>query len=154
MWLQKGNSVNSVKKVAAAGGGGNGLVAIGIDREKGSQNALRWAADHLLGKGQTVILIHVVQRPSSAAACLIGEAIVCSGDGNFTADTPRKQQLEMQTRDIFLTFHCYCTRKDVSLLCSPLHFLFSFVMFLNCDFWDVKRTEFSFLFVDCEDSMS
>lgn len=116
MWLQKGNSVNSVKKVAAAGGGGNGLVAIGIDREKGSQNALRWAADHLLGKGQTVILIHVVQRPSSAAACLIGEAIVCSGDGNFTADTPRKQQLEMQTRDIFLTFHCYCTRKDIQCL--------------------------------------
>ncbi|XP_038887897.1 U-box domain-containing protein 35-like [Benincasa hispida] len=115
MWLQKGNSVNGVKKVGA-GGGGNGLVAIGIDREKGSQNALRWAAEHLLKKGQTVILIHVVQRPSSAAASLIGEAIVCSGDGNFTSDSPRKQKLETQTRDIFLTFHCYCTRKDIQCL--------------------------------------
>lgn len=127
MWLQKGNSVNSVKKVGA-GGGGNGLVAIGIDREKGSQNALRWAAEHLIGKGQTVILIHVVHRPSSAAASLIGEAIICNTDGSSTSDSPHIQQLEMQTRDIFLTFHCYCTRKDVSLLCSSLHFLFSFLM--------------------------
>ncbi|KAL0561062.1 hypothetical protein IC582_001480 [Cucumis melo] len=116
MWLQKGNSVNSAKKVGGAGGGGNGLVAIGIDREKGSQNALRWAAEHLIGKGQTVILIHVVHRPSSAAASLIGEAIICNSDGNFTSDSPRIQQLELQTRDIFLTFHCYCTRKDIQCL--------------------------------------
>ncbi|XP_011658581.1 U-box domain-containing protein 52 isoform X2 [Cucumis sativus] len=115
MWLQKGNSVNSVKKVGA-GGGGNGLVAIGIDREKGSQNALRWAAEHLIGKGQTVILIHVVHRPSSAAASLIGEAIICNTDGSSTSDSPHIQQLEMQTRDIFLTFHCYCTRKDIQCL--------------------------------------
>lgn len=38
---------------------GNGLVAVAIDRDKGSQNALKWAIDHLLQRGQTVILIHV-----------------------------------------------------------------------------------------------
>ncbi|XP_022952249.1 U-box domain-containing protein 35-like isoform X1 [Cucurbita moschata] len=115
MWLQKGNGVNGGKK-GGAGGGGKGLVAIAINREKGSQNAIRWAAEHLLGRGQNVVLIHVVQRPSSAAASLIGEAIICNSDGDFSADTPRKQQLEMQTRDIFLTFHCYCTRKDIQCL--------------------------------------
>ncbi|XP_023529600.1 U-box domain-containing protein 52-like [Cucurbita pepo subsp. pepo] len=115
MWLQKGNSVNGTKKGGIAGRG-NGLVAIGVDREKGSQNALRWATEHLLVKGQTVILIHVVQRPSSAAAYLIGGAIICNSDGSFASNSPRKQQLEMQTRDIFLTFHCYCTRKDIQCL--------------------------------------
>lgn len=130
MWLQKGNSVNGGKKGGAAGGGGggNGLVAVGIDREKGSQNALRWAAENLLGKGQTVILIHVVQRPSSAAASLIGGAIICNADGSFTDDSPRKQRLEMQTRDIFLTFHCYCTRKDVSLSFIICVFLLLFLI--------------------------
>lgn len=135
MWLQKGGNANGGKKGVpggiVGGGGGNGLVAIGIDREKGSQNALRWAADNLVGKGQTVVLIHVVQRPSSAAASLIGEAIVCNGDGSLTAGCPQKQKLEMQTRDIFLTFHCYCTRKDVRLCfiainCCCFFFLLGF----------------------------
>ncbi|CAN6571049.1 unnamed protein product [Malus baccata var. baccata] len=59
MWSVKGG--NGAKK----GAGGNGLVAVAIDNQKGSQNALRWAAEHLLTKGQTVILLHVVQKTSS-----------------------------------------------------------------------------------------
>jgi hypothetical protein len=62
MWLPK----HGVKKPAE----GNGLVALAIDKDKGSQQALRWAADNLLSKGQTVILIHVVHKLSSnSSAC-------------------------------------------------------------------------------------
>jgi hypothetical protein len=61
MWLPKGNGV----KVAGA----NGLVALAVDKEKGSQHAVKWAADNLLSKGQTVILIHVVHRASKAPSC-------------------------------------------------------------------------------------
>lgn len=57
MWLPK----NQVEKK----GGGNGLVAVAIDRDKNSQNALKWAIDNLLQRGQTVILIHVKIKPSS-----------------------------------------------------------------------------------------
>ncbi|KAL6996079.1 hypothetical protein U1Q18_006215 [Sarracenia purpurea var. burkii] len=40
--------------------GGNGLVAVAIDKDnKGSQYALKWAIDNLHIKGQTIILIHV-----------------------------------------------------------------------------------------------
>lgn len=38
---------------------GNGLVAVAIDKDKGSQYALKWAVDHILNRGQTVILVHV-----------------------------------------------------------------------------------------------
>ncbi|KAL2236842.1 UNVERIFIED_CONTAM: U-box domain-containing protein 52 [Sesamum indicum] len=40
------------------------LVAVAIDKDKGSQVALKWAVENLLGKGQTVILVHVKLRHS------------------------------------------------------------------------------------------
>lgn len=54
------------------------LVAVAIDRDKGSQIALKWAVDNLLMKGQTVVLVHVRVRqpaagfsssPSIASSC-------------------------------------------------------------------------------------
>ncbi|KAK4430872.1 hypothetical protein Salat_0849000 [Sesamum alatum] len=48
-------------------GGRNGLVAVAIDKDKGSQHALKWAVDNLLDKGQTVVLIHVLLRSSMVA---------------------------------------------------------------------------------------
>ncbi|KAF8025332.1 hypothetical protein BT93_F2237 [Corymbia citriodora subsp. variegata] len=77
----------------------NGLVAVAIDRDKGSQYAIRWAADNILSKGQTVILIHV-HHDSTSASC----------------SSPRKLELQKLNKDLFLTFHCYCTRKDIHCL--------------------------------------
>ncbi|KAF8392767.1 hypothetical protein HHK36_021004 [Tetracentron sinense] len=51
MWLPKGNGEKKE--------GGNGSVAVAIDKDKGSQHAMKWAIDHLLRKGQTVTLIHI-----------------------------------------------------------------------------------------------
>jgi len=45
--------------------GVNGIVAVAIDSDKGSQNALKWSIDHLLSKGSHVVLIHVKTKPSS-----------------------------------------------------------------------------------------
>lgn len=39
-------------------------VAVAIDKDKGSQAALKWAVDHLLGKGKNVTLIHVKLKNS------------------------------------------------------------------------------------------
>ncbi|CDP04352.1 unnamed protein product [Coffea canephora] len=82
--------------------GRNGLVAVAIDKDKSSQYALRWTVDNLLVKGQTVILIHVLPRSSSTAAA-----------GNTCALNDANQQVEKTAKDLFLTFHCYCTRKDI-----------------------------------------
>ncbi|BBG98684.1 Protein kinase protein with adenine nucleotide alpha hydrolases-like domain [Prunus dulcis] len=41
-------------------------------------------------------------------------ALIC--DVSNPSQSPRKQQLEKMTKDLFLTFHCYCTRKDINCL--------------------------------------
>lgn len=43
-------------------------------------------------------------------------AAIC--DSNEKAASLRRQQLEQQNRDIFFTYHCYCSRKDVGLAFS------------------------------------
>lgn len=46
----------------------NGFVAVAIDKDKGSQGALKWAVDHLLQRGQTIFLIHVkLKSPSNSS---------------------------------------------------------------------------------------
>jgi hypothetical protein len=41
-----------------------GIVAVAIDTDKGSQIALKWAIDHLISKGSTIVLIHVKVKPT------------------------------------------------------------------------------------------
>lgn len=43
----------------------NKLIAVSIDKDRGSQIALKWTVDHLLARGQTVLLIHVKLKQSS-----------------------------------------------------------------------------------------
>lgn len=70
MWLQKNQWDRK--------DGVNGIVAVAIDSDKcsqhaaksgaidkGSQNALKWAIDHLLTKGSTIALIHVKVKTTS-----------------------------------------------------------------------------------------
>lgn len=45
----------------------NKLVAVAIDRDKGSQAAMKWAVDYILNKGQTVLLLHVKLRSSGSS---------------------------------------------------------------------------------------
>ncbi|KAE8699329.1 F17F16.3 protein [Hibiscus syriacus] len=97
MWYPKGSTSTSMKK-----GGGNGLVAVAIDKDKGSQHAFRWAVEHLLSKSQTVVLIHVVNKSPNGA----------SNGG----DSSNKQLTDKISKELFLTFHCFCTRKDIHSL--------------------------------------
>ncbi|RAL51019.1 hypothetical protein DM860_005375 [Cuscuta australis] len=76
--------------------GGNGLVAVAIDRDKSSQYAIKWTTENLVSRGQTVILIHVVNHAAAAAAT-----------------NKHHHHLDKHAKDLFLTFHCFCTRKDI-----------------------------------------
>ncbi|XP_042033338.1 U-box domain-containing protein 35-like [Salvia splendens] len=100
MWLPNGKASIRGKK-----GGRNGLVAVAIDKGKSSMHAMRWAAENLVTKGQTIILIHVL-RKSSANSCSNYALNGIDGSGNNIV-------LEKPTKDLFLTFHCLCTRKDI-----------------------------------------
>ena len=72
-------------------------VAVAIDKDKGSQAALKWAVDNLLGKGKSVNLVHV------------------------------KLKANESTKEVFLPFRCFCTRKNVR---TPLTFFFSVLVLL------------------------
>ncbi|VYS57998.1 unnamed protein product [Arabidopsis thaliana] len=89
MKAQKGSSKKK--------GTNSGLVAVAVDNNKGSQHALKWAADHLVSKGQTIILLHVILRSSSDS-------------GEITAEKHK------QAENLFVTFHCYCSRKEIQCL--------------------------------------
>lgn len=69
MWPPGANSVDRTPQIVR-------LVAVAIDKDKCSQIALKWAVDNLLGKGQTVILVHVRVKQSE-----IGSAMPNSSSG-------------------------------------------------------------------------
>ena len=96
MWLPKAN--NGGKKET-----GSGSVAVAIDKDKGSQHALKWTIENLASRGQTISLIHVLSKSHSSSTSDIEEA------------TPQqKQQSEKLAKDLFVSFQCYCSRKEIN----------------------------------------
>ncbi|KAM0939377.1 putative protein kinase RLK-Pelle-RLCK-IXb family [Dioscorea sansibarensis] len=80
------------------------LVAVAVDKDKGSQNALKWALENLVQKGQTITLVHVRTTKGNTAGGQSPEELA----GGYKTPT------DQQTKEIFLPFRCYCTRKDVN----------------------------------------
>ncbi|KAF0902011.1 hypothetical protein E2562_011837 [Oryza meyeriana var. granulata] len=74
------------------------LVAVCIDKDKNSQNALKWAIDTLVQKGQIIVLVHVNTKGTS---------------GGVEDASGFKQPTDPHLRDLFLPFRCFCTRKDI-----------------------------------------
>ncbi|KAE9460296.1 hypothetical protein C3L33_07800, partial [Rhododendron williamsianum] len=94
------------------------LIAVAIDKDNGSQYALKWAIDSLMSKGQTVVLVHVNVKSGSSAAHYSNprQCQISDGHGSPNGD------LDPQTRELFLPFRCFCTRKDVGD-CMPIQCL-------------------------------
>ncbi|KAF0902014.1 hypothetical protein E2562_011840 [Oryza meyeriana var. granulata] len=74
------------------------LVAVCIDKDKNSPNALKWAIDTLVRKGHIIVLVHVNTKGT------LGGVEDASGF---------KQPTDPHLRDLFLPFRCFCTRKDI-----------------------------------------
>ncbi|KAJ9184185.1 hypothetical protein P3X46_007951 [Hevea brasiliensis] len=90
-------------------GSGNGLVAVAIDKDKSSQNALKWAIDHVLQRGQIVILIHVkVKSYGSSYPSKVNQIADANAESILVCKDP-----DPQTKELFLPFRCFCTRKDI-----------------------------------------
>ncbi|TKY74623.1 U-box domain-containing protein 52 [Spatholobus suberectus] len=104
MWLSKNQSEKK--------DGVSGLVAVAIDKEKGSQNALKWAVDNLLIRSATVILIHVkLLSPSlSSSPSLFTPRIsaLLGDDSSLLCKEP-----EGNNKNVFLPYRVFCTRKDI-----------------------------------------
>ncbi|KAL2346855.1 hypothetical protein Fmac_000855 [Flemingia macrophylla] len=103
MWLPK----NHLEKKD----GVNGLVAVAIDKEKGSQNALKWAVDHLLVRSATVTLIHVkLLSPSLSTSPSLFTPRISTFLGDHSSHLSKDP--EGQNKNIFLPYRVFCTRKD------------------------------------------
>ena len=92
------------------------LVAVCIDKDKNSQNALKWAIDSLVQKGETIVLVHVNTKGTS---------------GGVEDAAGFKQPTDPHMKDLFLPFRCFCTRKDVR---KELHTSNVAAVFTRCDF--------------------
>ncbi|KAK8683122.1 hypothetical protein V6N13_039189 [Hibiscus sabdariffa] len=86
-------------------------VAVGIDKDKGSQFALKWAIDHLMSRGQTITLVHVKTRPSIPFSYGHHMYISNASDDVLKAN---KQQLDNQAKEVFLPYRCLCSRKEIT----------------------------------------
>ncbi|CAN6700676.1 unnamed protein product [Malus baccata var. baccata] len=64
-------------------------VAVAIDKDKGSEHAIKWAVDHLLARGQPLTLLHVDQTSSPEGS------------------DPQ------QTQGLFLSFRSFCSKKNI-----------------------------------------
>ncbi|XP_015693406.2 U-box domain-containing protein 35-like [Oryza brachyantha] len=74
------------------------LIAVCIDKDKNSQNALKWAIDTLVQKGQVIVLVHVNTKGTS---------------GGVEDASGFKQPTDPHLKELFLPFRCFCTRKDI-----------------------------------------
>ncbi|XP_064981592.1 U-box domain-containing protein 52-like [Musa acuminata AAA Group] len=75
------------------------LVAVAIDKDKGSQNALKWAAENLVTRGHTLTLIHVNVRSHSTSSRKNAGGCI--------------EPMDHHTKELFLPFRCFCTRKNL-----------------------------------------
>ncbi|XP_019176752.1 PREDICTED: U-box domain-containing protein 52-like isoform X2 [Ipomoea nil] len=78
------------------------LIAVAIDKDRGSQMALKWSIENIVAKGNAILLLNVklTQKPNQ-------NYDICDENG-----FPVKE-LDPQSKELFLPFRVYCTRKDV-----------------------------------------
>ncbi|XP_063943325.1 U-box domain-containing protein 52 [Daucus carota subsp. sativus] len=89
----------------------NKLVAIAIDRDKGSQGAMKWAVEYILSKGQNILLVHVKARSSNSATSVASSK--SSQVSDFDDETGSASG-DADCKDVFRPFRAFCTRKDIN----------------------------------------
>ncbi|WOG81319.1 hypothetical protein DCAR_0100465 [Daucus carota subsp. sativus] len=87
------------------------LIAVAIDRDKGSQGAMKWAVDAILSKGQTVLLVHV--KLKSPASSNSSPSLPTLRFNSSPDVSPSSEANVLNNRDVFLPFRVFCTRKDI-----------------------------------------
>ncbi|XP_039030371.1 U-box domain-containing protein 35-like [Hibiscus syriacus] len=75
-------------------------VAVAVDKDKYSLQALHWAIDNVLIRGQTLRLVHVLQKPICP---------VSPDDGGVGGD----RQVDNQNMDFLLRLRSLCARKHI-----------------------------------------
>nr|CAD1824248.1 unnamed protein product [Ananas comosus var. bracteatus] len=77
------------------------LTAVAIDRDKTSQQAVKWTVDHLLVGSQSVTLVHVTNRNALTHGFAMAE----------TTQVAAREQFEADMGQLFLPYRGFCARK-------------------------------------------
>ncbi|XP_078444213.1 U-box domain-containing protein 52-like [Wolffia australiana] len=93
------------------GSWGQQLVAVAIDGDKSSQHALKWAADHVISRGQIFVLLHV-RRKITTIPTPTGSQLPISEVEEDVAAT-FMEQIDKQTKELILPFQCFCSRRGL-----------------------------------------
>ncbi|XP_061998993.1 U-box domain-containing protein 52-like [Rosa rugosa] len=87
------------------------VVAVAIDKDKGSQYALKWTVEHLLVKGQSLTLVHVKQStpglPNQTEKSVSGSELKEEGIKLC------KSQSDAEYSELFLPLRTFCKKKLV-----------------------------------------
>uniref|UniRef100_A0A1D1Z0D0 RING-type E3 ubiquitin transferase n=1 Tax=Anthurium amnicola TaxID=1678845 RepID=A0A1D1Z0D0_9ARAE len=92
-------------------GAGPQLVVVAIDSDKGSQHALKWAADHLVPRGQIFVILHV-RRKITTIPTPSGSQLPISEVEPDVASA-YLEQIDQQTKELLLPFQCFCSRRGL-----------------------------------------
>ncbi|XP_022929605.1 U-box domain-containing protein 35-like [Cucurbita moschata] len=96
----------------ARGGAQKKEMVVAIDKDKGSQQALKWTIDRLLSRGQVVTLLHVKHKSSSTANATTN--LKADFDHGETA-LYKHHHIDNHINDqFFLPFRCICTSSNIT----------------------------------------
>ncbi|KAJ0988501.1 hypothetical protein J5N97_006857 [Dioscorea zingiberensis] len=95
----------------AGGGDGQELVAVAVDADKNSQHALKWAADHVIQRGQIFILLHVRKKILTIPTPAGFQVPIAEVDKEIAAAF--YEQMDARTKELLLPFQCFCSRRGL-----------------------------------------
>ncbi|KAG8069774.1 hypothetical protein GUJ93_ZPchr0006g44860 [Zizania palustris] len=95
----------------AAAEGGKVVAAVAVDGDRGSQHALKWAADHVLPRAHPFFLLHVRRKPTSLQAAGGKQFSTLHVQDDLAVSL--LDQMDRQTKDLLFPFQCFCSRRGL-----------------------------------------
>ncbi|CAN6470056.1 unnamed protein product [Victoria cruziana] len=95
---------------------GQQLVAVAVDNDKNSQQALKWAADNLLSKGQLFLLLHVRKKLTAISTPSGLDVPISEVDDEIASAFNHKA--DAQVEQLLLPLRFFCSRRG--LVCKEV----------------------------------
>ncbi|XP_066321220.1 U-box domain-containing protein 52-like isoform X2 [Miscanthus floridulus] len=89
----------------------HGRAAVAVDGDRGSQYALKWAADNILSRARPFFLIHVRRKPTFLQGPGGKQFAISHVQDDIPADF--HAQMDLQAKDLMIPFQCFCSRRGL-----------------------------------------
>ncbi|AQK60601.1 Protein kinase protein with adenine nucleotide alpha hydrolase-like domain [Zea mays] len=87
----------------------HGRAAVAVDGDRGSQYALKWAADNILSRARPFFLVHVRRKPTFLQGPGGKQFAISHVQDDIPADL--HAQMDLQAKDLMIPFQCFCSRR-------------------------------------------